>query len=35
MQLTALGYLLREELAIRAHDEMEGNVLQLLNVRST
>ena len=33
-QLSSLKYLLRQGLAIRGHEEMEGNLLQLLQLRS-
>ena len=33
-QLTSLKYLLRQELAIRGHDDLEGTLLQLLMLRS-
>ena len=33
LQLSSLRYLLRQGLAIRAHDEIEGNLFQLLKLR--
>ena len=35
MQLSSLKYLLRQGLAIRGHQEIEGNLLQLLSLRSS
>ena len=33
-QLSSLKYLLRQGLAIRGHEDIEGNLLQLLRLRS-
>ena len=34
MQLSSLKYLLRHEMAVRGNEEVEGNLLQLLKLRS-
>ena len=34
MQLSSLKYLLRQGMAVRGHEEMEGNLMQLLKLRS-
>ena len=33
-QLSSLKYLVRQGMAVRGHEEMEGNLLQLLKLRS-
>ena len=33
-QLSSLKFLLRQGLAVRGHEEMEGNLLQLMKLRS-
>ena len=35
MQLSSLKYLLRQGLAIRGHVDIEGNLIQLLSLRSS
>ena len=35
MQLPSLKYLLQQGLAIRGHEDIEGNLLQLLSLRSS